>query len=310
MLKKANLLDGKTTDLELPEVIFMLEKYYDPSHTLKSKLSQECFDAHIAANPMLLLANQRAAAKKEKEEQARKEAERRKSEGVEEGEQEGEAEAEKEAEAQEEEALDEEAEKERVEEEMKVLHAEWSKQVLSEHLVYIKGVEVVYFEFKELLIEIAMRLKDQLEVSASKPRSLVKKFLDDLFLKRLIPFIRFNLSKNEGKPDAKVSASTRAWPESTKDLAIKLMKEEKRKKQQEEERLKAEEAAKLAEQNAIAETEAAQEVNQPTEEELAKAAAEEEAAKKAQEVAEGSGEDDPDEDEEDIDEGEDDISDY
>lgn len=86
MLKKANLLDGKTTDLELPEVIFMLEKYYDPSHTLKSKLSQECFDAHIAANPMLLLANQRAAAKKEKEEQAKKEAERRKSEGVEEGE--------------------------------------------------------------------------------------------------------------------------------------------------------------------------------------------------------------------------------
>lgn len=31
MLRKANLLDGKTTDLELQEVIFMIEKYYDPT---------------------------------------------------------------------------------------------------------------------------------------------------------------------------------------------------------------------------------------------------------------------------------------
>ena len=86
MLKKANLLDGKTTDLQLSEVIFMIEKYYDPSHTLKSKLSQECFDSYLAANPMLLLANQKAAAKKEKEEQARREAEQRKAEGGEDAE--------------------------------------------------------------------------------------------------------------------------------------------------------------------------------------------------------------------------------
>lgn len=108
------------------------------------------------------------------------------------------------------------------------MHANWSKQVLSEHLVYIKGVELVYHEFKELLLEIAMRLKDQLEVPASKPRSLVKKFLDDLFLKRLNPYIKFNLSKNDGKKDAKVAATTRAWPESSKDQAIKVMMEQKR----------------------------------------------------------------------------------
>ena len=103
--------------------------------------------------------------------------------------------AEKEGQEEPEEAVDEEAEKARAEEELNQLHATWSKQVLSEHLVYIKGVELVFHEFKELLLEIAMRLKDQLEVPVSKPRSLVKKFLDDMFLKRLIPYIKFNMTK-------------------------------------------------------------------------------------------------------------------
>ena len=68
MLRKANLLDGKTTDLELHEVIFMIEKYYDPTQTLKTKLAKERFDEYIAANPLLLRVNQLAAEKKEKEE--------------------------------------------------------------------------------------------------------------------------------------------------------------------------------------------------------------------------------------------------
>jgi len=64
MLRKANLLDGKTTDLQLEEIVYMIEKYYAPETTLKSKLEQERFDAHIEANPMLLRVNQEAAAKK------------------------------------------------------------------------------------------------------------------------------------------------------------------------------------------------------------------------------------------------------
>lgn len=181
--------------------------------------------------------------------------------------------------------------------------------MLSEHLVYIKGVELVYYEFKELLLEIAMRLKEMLDVPAAKPRSLVKKFFDDLFLKRLNPYIKFNLSKTAEKPPV-VVATTRAWPESAKDQAIKEILEEKRKKDAEEARLKAEEDARLAELEAQAQAEAAEEV-QPAEEELAKAAAEEEAAKKAQEAAEGSAaEEDPDEDEADLDELDDDESDY
>lgn len=310
MLRKANLLDGKTTDLQLEEVIFMIEKYYDPAATLKTKLMQERFDEYIAANPMLLKANQEAAAKAEREEQARKEAEQRKAEG-EEGEQNegGDEQAEKDGQAEEAEEVDEDAEKARAEAELKELQATWSKQVLSEHLVYIKGVELVYYEFKELLLEIAMRLKDVVDVPAAKPRSLVKKFFDDLFLKRLNPFIKFNLTQTAEKAPT-AGATTRAWPESSKDQAIKEIMEEKRKQEAEEARLKAEEDARLAELEAEAQAQAAEEA-QPTAEELAKAAAEEEAEKKAQEAGEGSAaeEEDPDEDEE-LDDVDDDASDY
>jgi hypothetical protein len=66
---------------------------------------------------------------------------------------------------------------------------------LSEHLVYIKGVEIVYFEFKELLLELALRLKDQIDSAPGKLRSLIKKFLDDHLLKRLGPYIKFNMNK-------------------------------------------------------------------------------------------------------------------
>jgi hypothetical protein len=63
MLRKANLLDGKTTDVQLEEIVYMIEKYYAPEGTLKAKLEQERFDAYLEANPMLLRINQEAAAK-------------------------------------------------------------------------------------------------------------------------------------------------------------------------------------------------------------------------------------------------------
>lgn len=42
---------------------------------MKTKLAKDRFDEYIAANPLLLKVNQLAAMKKEREEQARKEAE-------------------------------------------------------------------------------------------------------------------------------------------------------------------------------------------------------------------------------------------
>jgi len=74
----------------------------------------------------------------------------------------------------------------------------------------------VYFEFKELLLDLAVRLKDHVDAAPGKLRSLVKKFLDELFLKRLNPFIKFNVAKT-GAAGSSTSAASRSWPESEKD---------------------------------------------------------------------------------------------
>jgi len=47
MIQKTNLLDGKTSDLKLEEIVHLIEKYYAPEATLKQKLEQENFDAHL-----------------------------------------------------------------------------------------------------------------------------------------------------------------------------------------------------------------------------------------------------------------------
>jgi hypothetical protein len=45
MLQNAKILDGgKSTNLTIEEVIFMIEKYYDPETTLQNKISRDEFD--------------------------------------------------------------------------------------------------------------------------------------------------------------------------------------------------------------------------------------------------------------------------
>ena len=233
MLKKANLLEGKT-ELKLQDVIFMLERYYAPQNSLQSKLDQEKFDAYIEANPMLLKVNQDAAAK----EQAKKEAAQKKLEAAEgeEGEQQEQPE-EAEISPEEEEALTA-----RKDAELAEIRETWTQNILSEHLVYIKGVEIVYFEFKEILLELAMKMKDQVDAAPGKLKSLVKKFLDEMFLKRLTPYIKFNKAQTDTS-SAAATIAKRSWPQSEKDAAIKAVMDERKKKQEEEERVKAEIAA-------------------------------------------------------------------
>jgi hypothetical protein len=98
---------------------------------------------------------------------------------------------------------------------------------------------LVYFEFKELLLELALRLKTHVEAAPGKLKSLLKKFLDDLFLKRLKPYIKFSLTQANGgssKGNAGAAAQ-RAWPESAKDQTIKVILAEKKKKEAEAHRL-------------------------------------------------------------------------
>jgi len=115
----------------------------------------------------------------------------------------------------------------------------WEAEIISEHLVYIQGVEMIYYEFKELVLDLAnMVSKANGSYVAGKPRAVLKKFLDEIFLKRLIPFVKFYQPK-----DKSGAAVERAWPESEKDKKIREAMEERA-------RLEAEEQARLAEEEA------------------------------------------------------------
>ena len=107
---------------------------------------------------------------------------------------------------------------------------------------------MVYHEFKELLLELAIRLKDQIDSAPGKLRSLVKKFLDDLFLKRLKPYIKSISSKTKtASAGPETAAAVRTWPESEKDKIIKAAQEEKAKQAAEAERIAEEQRLKQAE---------------------------------------------------------------
>ena len=120
----------------------------------------------------------------------------------------------------------------------------WKKELINEHLIYINGVELIFWEFKELLLDLAIKLKDKITHNEGKLKSLARRFLEDHFLKRLQPFIKVSLSKTT---DAAVSdAPVRSWPESKKDKVIKAVLQERAAREAEELRLKQAELARLA----------------------------------------------------------------
>lgn len=155
------------------------------------------------------------------------------------------------------------------------------------HQMYIKGIELIYYEFKELVLELANIVGAATGTYvAGKPKTVLKKFLDDYLFKRLMPYVRFY------NPTATAEASkVREWPESEKDRKIREIQEAKAQRE-------AEEAARLAEEEAqrAAMSEEKGETPQdvgPTQEELDAQAAEEakraaeEAAAMAQDADEG-----------------------
>ncbi len=79
-------------------------------------------------------------------------------------------------------------------EEVEAAKAKWQKQLLCEHLVNLRGVELVYFEFRELLLDFAVnRLREQLDPkNTGKVKPVVTRFLDEMFLKRLGALIRYS----------------------------------------------------------------------------------------------------------------------
>lgn len=278
LLNKTNLLDGSTTDLTLEEVINMIEKYYDPEMTLKEKLEPYKFEDYLYENPHLVPQNRESSQKEQP------------SEGGEPAEPNNEENGEN---------AEEDPEQKKKDEALEKVKQQWKDEVISQHLVYIKGVEIIFYEFKELLLELAIRLKEYVESTPGKLKSLIKSFLENLFLKRLKPYIKFDLGK---KQSAEVDF-LRKWPESEKDKEIQAIMEEKRKKEAEEQKLREEEEAKRAEIDAQAEAER-QAIEEAKAAEEARVVEEEEKKKTSENIGSGDEEEDEEEDgdENDVDE--------
>lgn len=123
MFKKTGMLDGKIISLE--DLINAVERFYSPEHSLKSKLEDAKFKQFLET----------PQGQKMKETAFKKIPEPE--EGVEETKDQ------------------KEQRKRKQEKEVEAIRKKWKQQIVSQHLVYVRGVEVVYFEFKELLLTIS-----------------------------------------------------------------------------------------------------------------------------------------------------------
>lgn len=81
--------------------------------------------------------------------------------------------------------IEEEVRKERIEAETVELEKSWRQKIISEHLIFIKGVEIVFFEFKEIILSLANRLRQQVDPTTGKFRVILTKFIEEWLLRRL-----------------------------------------------------------------------------------------------------------------------------
>lgn len=86
-------------------------------------------------------------------------------------------------------------------------------RVVYQHYMQLKGYEIIYFEFKEIILEVCQFFKERLG-SALKTKSLFKKFFDDYVFKNVDPLIKFGVQakKSSGANEAKLN-----WPVSEKE---------------------------------------------------------------------------------------------
>ena len=111
--------------------------------------------------------------------------------------------------------------RERVETETVALQSSWRKKVISEHLILIKGVEIVFFEFKEIILGLAHKLRQQVDPTTGKLRVVLTKFIEEWLLRRLNSFVKFNIPTRKVQADA-----ARQWPESATDAEIRASRAE------------------------------------------------------------------------------------
>lgn len=76
-------------------------------------------------------------------------------------------------------------------------------------MVFVRGVEIVFFEFKEILLDLALKLREFIDPKTGKIKVVLTKFIEDFILKNLNPYIKFNIQPGKGG-----SGAARVWPES------------------------------------------------------------------------------------------------
>jgi hypothetical protein len=51
--------------------------------------------------------------------------------------------------------------------------------------MFAKGAEIIFAEFKEIIVEMANKLKDKIDPTTGKKTVILQKFVEDWFLRRL-----------------------------------------------------------------------------------------------------------------------------
>lgn len=208
--------DGKPHHayLKLEEFLAVVEKYYSPETRLDHKIhSRELFEQYLQAHPELVPARFQKAPEGEHTEEEISAFEARR--------------------------------KHQEEEELKHARVKFRKHTLCEHLIQLRGVELVYFEFREILAELALvkMPRDLVDPKKTgKVKGVLTRFLDEHFLKRVGALMRHSAAAVVGGAGATTAA--RQWPETEKDKLIRL-KQEERRRQEEEQRLMREERERM-----------------------------------------------------------------
>lgn len=60
-------------------------------------------------------------------------------------------------------------------------------------MVFVRGVEIVFFEFKELLLDLALKLREIVDPKTGKSRVILTKFIEEFILNKINPYIKFNI---------------------------------------------------------------------------------------------------------------------
>lgn len=187
LLQKSKLIDTPGAHLTTEEVVQIIERYYSPGSRLQDKLTDDKFVKYVQKNPLLLPVNQEIKARNERmaARQAKIEEIERKKAEIAAMEDDAEKPEIDETVPGEEPEMDEDVRKERTETETVTLKGDWRKKVIAEHLIFIKGVEVVFFEFKEILLALASHLREQVDPKTGKLRVVLTKFIEEWLLRRL-----------------------------------------------------------------------------------------------------------------------------